>query len=111
MTDNCVKTGLTPAKCVNIQGSYECSCYHHLGYQLSADDISCEGIYISYDTCTIHSMFYSLSDVNECNGTHICTNQCINTPGSYHCSCSEGFKLDEDGYSCHGIYMSCNTIS
>ena len=45
MSDNCQRTGLTPAECINNIGSYECSCTQHSGYQLSSDGISCEGIY------------------------------------------------------------------
>ena len=49
--------------------------------------------------------FFSLSDVDECKGMHLCTDQCKNTPGSYSCSCSEGFGLDDDGHTCHGKYV------
>ena len=49
--------------------------------------------------------FIISSDVNECEeGDHLCTELCINTPGSYDCSCLSGYALDEDdGITCHGI--------
>jgi len=47
-------------------------------------------------------------DVDECNTTtDKCTvnaHQCINTPGSYMCSCHDGFQFKED--KCVGQYYS-----
>uniref|UniRef100_A0A3B3BTJ2 EGF-like domain-containing protein n=1 Tax=Oryzias melastigma TaxID=30732 RepID=A0A3B3BTJ2_ORYME len=48
-------------------------------------------------------LFCVLSDVNECeefNGG--CQQTCINTAGSYHCECSEGFRMHTDGRTCIG---------
>ena len=46
-------------------------------------------------------MFYA--DVNEClNDNAGCNHMCENTPGSYHCICNKGFKLDEDEHTCIG---------
>ncbi len=43
-------------------------------------------------------------DINECvvadNGG--CNQSCVNTPGSYHCLCSEGYALENDNHSCTG---------
>uniref|UniRef100_A0A672J0E1 Zgc:158328 n=1 Tax=Salarias fasciatus TaxID=181472 RepID=A0A672J0E1_SALFA len=41
------------------------------------------------------------SDVDECeelNGG--CQQTCVNTRGSYHCECSEGFRMHTDGRTC-----------
>ncbi|XP_069002190.1 complement component C1q receptor-like [Embiotoca jacksoni] len=35
-----------------------------------------------------------------CNGDHGCEQYCQNTDTDYYCYCSEGFTIDEDGYSC-----------
>ncbi|XP_028451113.1 endosialin-like [Perca flavescens] len=35
-----------------------------------------------------------------CNGDHGCEQHCQNTDTDYYCYCSEGFTIDEDGYSC-----------
>ena len=42
-----------------------------------------------------------LPDINEClEGTDNCEHVCIDTEGSYTCSCNTGFTLDSDGTSC-----------
>ena len=47
-----------------------------------------------------------LSDVDECREANPCSDVCVNTPGSYYCSCSEGFVLDsDDEVTCHGLYL------
>ena len=44
-------------------------------------------------------------DVDECvEESDRCAHNCQNTEGSYTCNCSEGFLLDNDGYSCIGTY-------
>ena len=48
MSDDCNKTGLAPAECINVEGGYECSCRQHGGgYRLSSDGTTCEGILFS----------------------------------------------------------------
>ena len=43
-------------------------------------------------------------DINECSEeTDGCDHICINTLGSYHCMCSDGFTLDSDNHTCHGL--------
>jgi len=48
----------------------------------------------------------NFSDIDEClinNGG--CEKVCINTPGSYQCKCSDGYKIDRDKIStCIGKY-------
>lgn len=47
------------------------------------------------------------SDINECeevNGG--CQQTCVNTPGSYHCECSEGFRTHTDGRTCIGTFWT-----
>ena len=48
MSDTCNMTGPVPADCINLQGSYRCTCDKHSGYHLSADGTTCEGIVSSY---------------------------------------------------------------
>ena len=46
------------------------------------------------------------ADIDECgteNGG--CLHACINTAGSYHCQCQEGFVLADDEQNCSGITL------
>ncbi|XP_068104122.1 epidermal growth factor-like protein 7 [Hyperolius riggenbachi] len=41
------------------------------------------------------------TDVDECTaGRHRCAQNCLNAPGTFHCACREGFRLNSDGRSC-----------
>ena len=43
--------------------------------------------------------------VNECSdGTHNCSQLCINTIGSFTCKCDDGYELDFDDVTCNGMY-------
>ena len=33
-------------------------------------------------------------------GIHGCDQTCVNTPGSYRCTCSTGFQLNDDQMTC-----------
>ena len=42
-------------------------------------------------------------DIDECEiGTDGCEQVCINIPGTFYCNCSEGYLLNDDGFSCEG---------
>lgn len=45
-------------------------------------------------------MNFFFQDINECNIYGICSHECINTMGSYRCTCASKFNLDTDGRSC-----------
>lgn len=36
---------------------------------------------------------FSFSDINECQDK-VCSQHCGNIPGSYNCSCDEGYNLE-----------------
>ncbi|KAH8042149.1 hypothetical protein HPB51_021233 [Rhipicephalus microplus] len=40
------------------------------------------------------------SDVDECLSENRCTHDCVNTFGSFRCSCHPGYRLASDGASC-----------
>uniref|UniRef100_A0A671M5C3 Collagen and calcium-binding EGF domain-containing protein 1 n=1 Tax=Sinocyclocheilus anshuiensis TaxID=1608454 RepID=A0A671M5C3_9TELE len=41
-------------------------------------------------------------DIDECanNNETVCSQICVNTPGSYRCECEKGFYLEDDGKTC-----------
>lgn len=41
-----------------------------------------------------------LQDINECDNYASCSQNCINTMGSFRCNCTKGFQLLDDGHSC-----------
>lgn len=45
-------------------------------------------------------------DVDECATTNSCTHTCMNTRGSYTCSCPEGYRLS-DNNACVGELVHC----
>ena len=48
------------------------------------------------------------SDTDECSdGTHNCSQICINANGSYTCECDHGYALDFDEVTCNGMYKMC----
>ena len=75
---------------------------------------SCHALCVSthkeYENSHFHSIsefLYSLSDINECTkGTENCTDGCVNTEGSYYCTCPGGYGLKSDNNTCVGELMS-----
>ncbi|XP_065336697.1 protein tolkin-like [Cloeon dipterum] len=53
-----------------------------------------------------------MKDINECESTNNCEQECINTIGSYYCACNVGYELHSDGKrcigACGGLYASAN---
>ena len=52
-------------------------------------------------------------DFNECtNDAHLCEHHCYNNVGSYTCDCRIGYRLDDNGYDCHGktLHMTTQTL-
>ena len=76
-------------------GSYLCSCPG--GYELGEDSHICV-------------------DTNECvsnNGHGPCQDFCVNTEGSYYCTCEtrEGSRLASDGHSCEEQDMCAENVA
>ena len=47
-----------------------------------------------------------LTDINECtNNNGGCQQNCVNTAGSYHCSCPAGYRLHSDKRRCIGRHL------
>ena len=51
-----------------------------------------------------YNILVSLTDIDECSKkTALCEYDCDNTPpGSYTCSCPDGYNLADNGFSCIG---------
>lgn len=82
--------------CVNEIGSFHCYC--ESGYLLATDGFGCNGQY----TIVSFTSFFFL-DIDEClNNFDSCDQNCTNTNGSYYCSCIDGYRLNNDTYSCDG---------
>lgn len=59
--------------------------------------------YNAFIICDVYILYNIHVDVNECledNGG--CDTRCINTDGSFGCSCNPGYELDTDGFTCIG---------
>jgi len=55
-------------------------------------------------------------DIDECQTNYGgCVQKCINTDGSYECSCNDGFEMTSDGLTCAGkcihIYIIIYSLS
>ncbi|KAM9353493.1 complement C1r subcomponent-like [Symphorus nematophorus] len=65
-------------------------------------------IFQTSDSTSEHTGFsatYKAIDMDECSNSGdgsgpLCTQICVNTPGSYHCSCYHGYRLHLDQYTC-----------
>ncbi|XP_071954227.1 uncharacterized protein [Antedon mediterranea] len=112
--------------CNNTVGHYSCYCNNN--YELRNDSVSCQpiqGAECNTDPCV--NAFCSMNgndvsclcktgyeaidgntthclNVNECtNTTHMCSDVCIDTDGSYNCSCGDGYALSADLRNCEDI--------
>ena len=54
---------------------------------------------------------FKFADINECDDLNDCEQLCMNTEGSYSCSCTMGFDLADDGRKCNGTYQHIYILS
>ena len=49
---------------------------------------------------------FSFTDRDECSlNTDHCEHNCINSVGSYTCTCDSGYELASDGLHCSGRHL------
>lgn len=91
--------------CNNTVGSYYCGCL--AGYRLLSDDITCQSKFThQYKHSYNGGNVYFRIDINECiEDIDDCAQICIDTLGSYTCSCGPGYRLASDDHQCDGIYV------
>ncbi|KAH9523898.1 hypothetical protein Btru_047351 [Bulinus truncatus] len=117
------RTSRCEQKCINNKGSYTCSCYSD--YTLDTNGQTCTldpskqvSCYVCQQVCqTTASSQVNCScrigyevdpkdktnciDLDECqSGNKPCSHVCVNSLGSYQCSCYSGYKLAADRISC-----------
>ncbi|KAG8250086.1 hypothetical protein J6590_005480 [Homalodisca vitripennis] len=107
--------------CIQDGGYSFCECPEH--FTLSSDNVTCLALHCSENNggcsqvcnqttglCSCHRGFTLESnskqciDTNEClydNGH--CSQQCVNTEGSYHCVCDPGYEMDIVSQNCNDI--------
>ncbi|XP_041105855.1 fibulin-7-like isoform X2 [Polyodon spathula] len=101
-------------RCAKIDRTQHCSC--DAGFHMSgtSDNSICQehqGHLLDNQYITINNTDHLQvdSDVNECEvyqldgASRLCMHACINTPGSYRCSCPAGYKILDDGRSCEDV--------
>ncbi|KAF2978190.1 hypothetical protein EK904_006755 [Melospiza melodia maxima] len=95
----------TNGRCRNTEGSFRCICSQ--GYSLSSTGDQCEDCFGAFQTAqelmvavaalhhlACHNSCLFISDVDEClQDSNVCLRgSCINTEGSYKCTCPDGFQ-------------------
>ncbi|XP_055860394.1 mucin-4-like [Biomphalaria glabrata] len=113
--------------CENTEGKFNCKCYYGftldtdrancvkkdvdvcVGSNLNCSDICTVDLVTNTSHCSCNSGFSlqgsnTCVDINECdyNSLNLCgeKEKCVNSVGGFTCSCSPGFKLDNDQRTC-----------
>ena len=121
--NECIGTRHRCQICINTPGSYRCNCTP--GYTLDEDGRTCHGQLTSLEERIIMPFIFMHqniefhlalllydSDIDECKtGTHNCQQNCHNNPGSFRCSCQNGYRLLLNGRCESKEYYAYNYCS
>ena len=89
------------AMCKNLPGSFECYCEDGYVMDGSKEGSNFEGLV--YEFKSRHRPFFltlfECVDKNECNDNTCLdkSSKCVNIPGSFYCSCVDGFEKNSTG--------------
>ncbi|XP_053373366.1 uncharacterized protein LOC123544865 [Mercenaria mercenaria] len=64
------------------------------------ENYDCPGTCSRDVCCSGYTGNFCTTDIDECSDGTKCSQNCVNTYGSYRCSCNNGYSLLSDGYSC-----------
>ncbi|XP_035676194.1 von Willebrand factor D and EGF domain-containing protein-like [Branchiostoma floridae] len=106
--------------CTNMNGSYMCGC--PAGYGLNTDGKTCDDVNecasspcrnggqcqdgVNQYRCSCARGWvgkHCEEDIDECRLTNHGCHECTNTPGSYNCSCMDGYVVGAGGTSCQDV--------
>lgn len=79
-------------RCAQVERAQHCSC--EAGFHLSGALAGHDGICQDVDECELYG---------QEGHARLCMHACVNTPGSYHCSCPPGYQILGDKKSCEDI--------
>jgi len=86
-------------ECHNMPGSHVCACSSGYEFNATCTDDRCMGTHcVDIDECGVLNPF----GVRE-NATDGCEHGCTNVPGSYVCTCNEGFFLEPNRHNCSDL--------
>ena len=101
--DECLaETDMCAQNCTNTPGSYECSC--HNGFD--EDGINCIGMNTINVLCNSKICLHTIDinecelDIDDCDSPRVAN--CINSPGSFSCTCKTGYTGSGRNNTCKG---------
>ena len=112
-TNECVNGGHACEKvisnCINLEGSYRCECA--AGYQGISFELTLEQTRVSLKNYSKERYIkQGCKDIDECLiGEHNCkaSSTCVNSVGSFTCTCNDGFDEESNTKGSGQSYFSC----